>query len=124
VGRQTDPSTPSGELRCEIARNGQTAWVQPHGELDLHSVHRVETVLDDLRAEGCRDIVLDLRGLTFMDSTGLRLITSADSRAREQGRRVTIVQGPDAVKRVFTITRLDERLDIVEGDPPAASEAG
>ncbi len=109
----------------KTTQEGQTARISFHGELDLASARRVEEELERVESAGPEHLVLDLRGLTFMDSTGLRLITSADSRAREQGRRVTIVQGPDAVKRVFTITRLDERLDIVEGEPPpAASEAG
>ncbi len=59
-------------------------------------------------------IVLDLSKLTFLDSTGLRCLVTADRRAREAGRRVVIVRGPDAVQRVFEITRLDERLEIVD----------
>jgi anti-anti-sigma regulatory factor len=39
---------------------------------------------------------------------------TADERARDQGRRVVIVRGPDAVQRVFTITRLEERLEMVD----------
>jgi anti-anti-sigma factor len=49
-----------------------------------------------------------------MDSTGLRVIVSADKRAKRAGRRAVIVQGPQAVRRVFEITRLDERLEIVD----------
>ena len=108
----------------KTTEEGRTARLAFIGELDLASAKRVEEELERVERAGPERIVLDLRGLSFMDSTGLRLITSADTRAREQGRRVTIVQGPAAVKRVFTITRLDERLDIVEDEPPAASEAG
>jgi anti-sigma B factor antagonist len=53
-----------------------------------------------------------------MDSTGLRLIVSADARAREQGRRLAVVRGPEAVQRIFRVTRLEDRLDMV--DDPAA----
>ena len=94
------------------------------GELDLASAGRVEEELERAERAKPEHIVLDLRGLTFMDSTGLRLITSADTRARQSRRRLTIIQGPDAVRRVFEITRLDERLDIVEGDDGVASRAG
>ena len=48
---ETEPSTPPTELRCEVARNGTMAWVQPFGELDLDSVHRVEAALEGLRDE-------------------------------------------------------------------------
>jgi anti-sigma B factor antagonist len=57
---------------------------------------------------------VDLSKLTFLDSTGLRCIVTADERARAEGRRIVIVRGPDAVQRVFTITRLEERLEMVD----------
>ena len=66
--------------------------------------------------------MLDLRELAFMDSTGLRVIVAADSRAREQARRLVIVRGTDTVQRIIEMTRLDERLEIV--DDLAAVEAG
>ena len=58
--------------------------------------------------------MVDLSKLSFLDSTGLRCIVTADERAREEGRRIVIVRGPDAVQRVFAITRLDERLEMVD----------
>lgn len=86
------------------------------GELDIASAGAVEAEL--ARAERGRPgvLVLDLRRLAFMDSTGLRLVVSADARAREQERRLVIVRGPDAVQRIFRITRLEERLEMVD-DP-------
>jgi anti-anti-sigma factor len=92
------------------------AWVQPFGELDLDSVHRVEAALEGLRDEGCPEVVLDLRGLTFMDSTGLRLVIRWDNAAREGGFRLAIVPGEDVVQRVFRLTGMDEHLTIAE--PP------
>lgn len=88
------------------------------GELDISTAPRVEEELDRVEAEPPGVIVLDLRGLAFMDSTGLRVIVSADARAREQGRRLAVVRGPEAVQRIFRVTRLEERLDMV--DDPAA----
>ena len=68
-------------------------------------------------------VVFDLRGLDFLDSTGLRLILGADSRARREGRRVVIVPGPEKVHRVFRITLLDRRLEFADS-PEAAREDG
>ncbi len=92
------------------------------GELDISSAPRAEEELDRVEGDHPAVLVLDLRGLDFMDSTGLRLIVSADARAREQGRRLAVVRGPEAVQRIFRVTRLDERLDMV--DDPAALAAG
>lgn len=63
---------------------------------------------------GTDTLVLDLRKLKFLDSTGLRLIWSAHSRAKRCGRRLRIVPGSDAVRRIFRLTGMQERLDIVE----------
>lgn len=84
------------------------------GELDLSTIEKVEQELSRVEAEGHELIVLDLSGLTFLDSTGLRTIVTADQRARRTGRRVVVGRGSDTVHRVFTITRLDERLEMVE----------
>ncbi len=86
------------------------------GELDLSTIEKVEQELARVEAEGHELIVLDLGGLTFLDSTGLRTIVTADQRARRTGRRIVVRRGPDTVHRVFTITRLDERLEMVD-DP-------
>ena len=84
------------------------------GELDLSSVAKVQEELRRIEADAPAKLVVDLSKLSFLDSTGLRCIVTADERAREQGRRIVIVRGPDAVQRVFTITRLEDRLDMVD----------
>ena len=84
------------------------------GELDLSTVAKVQEELRRVEADSPPTVVVDLSKLTFLDSTGLRCILTADERARDQGRRVVIVRGPDAVQRVFTITRLEERLEMVD----------
>ena len=116
---EREPSTPHSELRCETVRNGHAAWVQPFGELDLDSVHRVEAALEELREAECPEVVLDLRGLTFMDSTGLRLVIRWDTAARENGFRFAIVPGRDVVQRVFRLTGMDSHLDLAA--PPEDS---
>jgi anti-sigma B factor antagonist len=89
------------------------------GELDISSAPSLEEALGRIESTGPPVLVIDLRALEFMDSTGLRTIVAADQRARAQGRRVTIVRGPEAVDRVFSVTRLDERLELVD-DPAIA----
>ena len=64
--------------------------------------------------------MLDLRGVAFMDSSGLRLIAVSSQRAQELGRRLALVPGPEQVMRVFEITRMRERLDFI-GDPREAT---
>jgi anti-sigma B factor antagonist len=94
--------------------SGGQVTISLKGELDLSSVGKVQEELRRVEAEGPALLVLDLSSLTFLDSTGLRAVVTADERARENGRRFVVVRGPDAVQRVFTITRLEERLEMVD----------
>jgi anti-anti-sigma factor len=84
------------------------------GELDLSTVAKVQEELRRIEANSPATLVVDLSKLSFLDSTGLRCIVTADERARQEGRRIVIVRGPDAVQRVFAITRLDDRLEMVD----------
>jgi anti-sigma B factor antagonist len=102
--------TEQGDMRASLALRG---------ELDISSAPVLEEALGRLEAAGPSLLVIDLRGLEFMDSTGLRTLVSADQRAREAGRRLAIVRGPEAVDRIFHVTRLDERLELVD-DPAVA----
>jgi len=86
------------------------------GELDIASFPVIEDRLHEVEAERPKVVVFDLRELRFMDSTGLRVIISADKRARRDGWRVVVVEGPEAVHRVFRLALLDRRLDFVS-DP-------
>lgn len=101
-------------LEVTTQDSGGQVTVSLKGELDLSSVGKVEEELKRVEAEGPSLLVLDLSRLTFLDSTGLRAVVTADERARGDGRRLVIVRGPDAVQRVFSITRLEERLDMVD----------
>jgi anti-anti-sigma factor len=114
----SESSTPPPDLfSCDVSRNGSSAWVHPAGDLDLDTVHRVESALAELREEGCNNLVLDLRELTFMDSTGLRLVIRWHTAAREEGFQFAIVPGPDVVQRVFRLTGMDAHVPVAE--PPA-----
>jgi anti-anti-sigma factor len=84
------------------------------GDLDLATAAEGEAAI--LAAEENQPplLILDLSELGFMDSTGLRVIVSAASRARDDNRRLVLVKGPEVIQRVFEITRLAERLDMVD----------
>jgi anti-sigma B factor antagonist len=104
-------------LDFQTTRNGTVAVIAPTGELDLSGAALLEDELDRLASEPeLSTVVLDLRQLEFMDSSGLRLIVLADMRAREAGRRFVLVKGAETVHRVFEITRMSERLAFV-ADP-------
>jgi anti-sigma B factor antagonist len=101
-------------FHCEVRRDGDTGSVRPVGELDLATVAHVEAELRALRDAGCPRVVLDLRGLSFMDSNGVRLAVAWDAAARGDGFTFAIVPGIEPVQRVFRLTGLEGRLPVAE----------
>ena len=101
-------------LEVDTEKRDGLVHVMLRGELDLSSVNKVQDELQRVEADAPSVLLLDLSKLTFLDSTGLRCLVTADQRARDAGRRLVLVRGPDPVQRVFSITRLEERLEIVD----------
>jgi len=91
------------------------------GEFDISTAPRLEEALRRVEADRPAVLAIDLSRLDFMDSTGLRLLIGADSRARAAGRRLVVIQGNEMVQRVLRLTRLDERLEIVADSSALAS---
>ncbi len=112
-------------LEVNTGERGGAVYVALRGELDLSTVDKAERALLEAEKASPPLMVIDLSALTFLDSTGLRTIVTADLRAREGDRRVAVVKGPETVHRVFTITRLDERLNMVDdAESGLAPDAG
>jgi anti-anti-sigma factor len=101
-------------LQIEAHDHDGLAHVVLTGELDLSTIAKVEQELARIEGTGPETVALDLSRLTFLDSSGLRVIVSADQRARRENRRFVVVRGPETVQRVFSITRLDEQLELVD----------
>jgi len=113
------PSAP-GELSVEISTSGEIARVALTGELDIATAPTLEEHLRGLSREISR-VVLDLRELAFIDSTGLRVVLGLANGLGENNARVVIVRGPEPVQRVFTLTGADRELVMVD-DPSELDE--
>jgi anti-sigma B factor antagonist len=96
------------EVRSE--RSGDRHVIALAGELDLDGVERVTEELERAEASDARRIVLDLSGLTFLDSSGVRLIVCANLRSRADGDRLRLIRGSARVQRVFELTGVLDRL--------------
>lgn len=104
-------------LEVAISQVGEASTlIGLRGELDVSTAPKVEQALRQLESNGTSTIVIDLRGLTFLDSSGLRLILDADARARRDNRRLLVVRGNPEVQRVFRVTLTDARIEFIE-DP-------
>jgi anti-sigma B factor antagonist len=98
----------SRSFSVDVQRGSGRLVVVPTGELDIATVGQVRAALAD-RAPG-EGVVLDLRSLDFLDTSGLQLIVEMHREAREQDYPLTILRGSPGVQRVFEIAGLDAVL--------------
>ena len=101
----------------------QVVRVVLEGELDLASAYAFDRRLLDIEQQRPRLIVLDLRGLTMLDSAGLARLVSAQRRARRGGWKLVLVRGGRAIQRVLQTTQLEMHFDIARDLPRALGEA-
>lgn len=105
------PGTPLSIERHKLHDGGVQLALS--GELDLATLPALEQELDRVVPPEKR-LVLDLRRLQFIDSSGLHALLRADRRLSDVGGQLTIVRGPRAVERLFSLTGLNTRLRIVD----------
>ena len=96
------------EFEVDVEARGEDLWVLPRGELDIAGAPELREALFLALASDAHAIVVDLRGLQLLDSTGLRVLLEAH--AGEGGERISFVQGNELVERVFRVSGLLEEL--------------
>jgi anti-anti-sigma factor len=84
------------------------------GELDLASAPALEEELDQALNGGSGVVVVDLRELEFIDSTGLSVLVKAHQRAQESGCSFGLVKGGAQVQRLLSLTGLEDRLTVTD----------
>jgi anti-anti-sigma factor len=114
------PSAP-GELTVEVSMSGQTARVSLTGELDIATAPTLQRELSELSGGEVTCVLLDMRQLSFIDSTGLRVVLGLANGLGENSARVVLVRGPEAVQRVFALTGADRELVMID-DPSELDE--
>lgn len=97
----------AGELTFRSERDGLTHTIAVFGELDLATRGGVEAELIAVEATDVQLIILDLSGLTFMDSSGVHLIAAADARCSAAAKQLRLLRGPPQIQRVFTLAAAD-----------------
>ena len=114
VGLDVRQSTPAVELvgpvpfAVDVQRRNAVATVRPYGELDLATTETLRAALDGI--ESPRRMVLDLRGLSFIDSTGLHLLVALHDRAQRDGFQLTLVAPAAPADRAIRLSGLDQAL--------------
>jgi anti-anti-sigma factor len=102
------------EFVTSLDRDAATATVALRGEVDIQTVDQVRAVLAEALAAGPQEIVVDLTGLTFIDSTGLGALIFGFQRARDAGVRFRLAHASPAVRQILVLSGL---LEVVELTP-------
>ena len=108
----------SQELTVATELRGRAAIVRLEGTLDLHFAERLDRELVRLIDDRVSDIIVDLRGVEFLDSIGLRSLVTAHQTAWRARVPMWFVRGGARVTRILRITGLDAVLPLIDRLPP------
>ncbi|WP_314411740.1 STAS domain-containing protein [Streptomyces kroppenstedtii] len=99
----TDP--PSAHARC--FPHGDVTVVELHGEIDVFTVDRIAVDLDAVTGQPVPHVIVDLRPVSFMDSSGLHLLNRAHQRARARGGHIELISDQPRIRLLLRLTALD-----------------
>jgi anti-sigma B factor antagonist len=88
--------------------------IEFYGELDLAGTEVAASVLRDCAEADVEEIIVDLSGLHFIDSSGLAVLVESFKGERRNGNRLRFLRGSDSVQRVMELTRLDSVLPFAD----------
>jgi anti-anti-sigma factor len=103
---------PAGELTLECDSLEERPTVYLEGELTLATARDLVQAVARLTSQTLTGITLDLDGVTFIDSTGVRGILSVRELCRDRACVLAITQGPPQVRRVLQIAGIDHALPL------------
>jgi anti-anti-sigma factor len=113
---------PSPSFACTRKAGACAAWIHLAGDLSRAALPQLEATLREAWL-GARLVVLDLRDLTFIDSSGVRAVSDAADHARRDGHALMLVRGPAQIDRVFALTGASAHVSIFDLDPNEPSPA-
>jgi anti-sigma B factor antagonist len=101
-------------FRVKLRTEDRASVLAISGELDLSSTPELEGHLAEAFRSDAKVVIVDLRQLEFIDSTGLSVLVKADQQAQAAGCEFGIVNGGAQVRRLLSLTGVTERLRVAE----------
>jgi anti-anti-sigma factor len=105
-------SSDGGELTLSLSYDESVFLIELYGELDLASAPELEQVIERAEDTDAAEILIDLSGLKFIDSTGISLLTTASARSSDG--RLKLLRATGQVERVLKLCGLDEKLPFID----------
>lgn len=105
----------TGLVLLDLTTSDHLGWrlVAASGEIDIASAPALDAALAEAADDADGPVAVDLRAVTFMDSSGLRSLLTARRRLAEDGRALGLVCGPGPVRRVLEVAGVLDRLPVV-----------
>jgi anti-sigma B factor antagonist len=98
------------QLQIDLREENGRVVVTLVGELDMANAPLLQSAIDGEQLAAAKTIVLDLQQLTFLDSTGLRVILSARELCWRRGQEFAVTPGSPQVQRLLSVTGVGEHL--------------
>jgi anti-sigma B factor antagonist len=112
--RSVTREPPDQGLEVVVEDRDGTKQIVLAGELDVSTVSRFNAAVTKTRMDDCHTVIVDLRRLRFMDSTGLSAVLVAEMHARTRRQRFAVVRGPRHVQELFRLTGVDHFLEVID----------
>ena len=103
-------------FEVEITHQSAGVMLTVRGEIDIDTVHRLACARDEALERRPEWMVIDLGGVSFVDSSGLKFLLETDSRAEREQWRLQLLKPADTAMRVFEITGADRHLPFIDLD--------
>jgi anti-anti-sigma factor len=100
------------DIQVVVSRHFHTIILA--GEMDMAGVPELAAIVSGICANGQRNVIIDLRKLTFLDSSGLHALLRAQQECRARDNELRIIPGPPNVQRLFELTGTSETLRFTE----------
>src|SRR4051795_10392065 len=129
-GRAAPGSSPEGgpvvenlRLQTAVRADSSHPTLVVSGEIDVFTAPLFKQAVVNLVADGQRDLFLDMRGVTFMDSSGFGALLGATKRLRPEGGSLNLIGCNRTIQRMLHLTRLDTILGLYETEQQAMAAA-
>ncbi|MEQ2129214.1 anti-sigma F factor antagonist [Caldanaerobacter subterraneus] len=94
-------------MGAKFSKKDSTLVVKIEGELDHHEAERVKRAIDEeYEKKSCKNMIFDLKNLTFMDSSGIGVIIGRYKKVKNNGGKVAIVNANQHLKKVIEVSGL------------------
>ena len=103
-------SVPPDLFEVQVELRPTALYLRLVGEFDIAAMQEFEEAVGQIELQGSEQVVIDLRRLNFIDSTGLAAIVEVWRHSSEDGVNVAVLQGPEQIRRTFEISGLDRVL--------------